>query len=212
MNRPPPIPWRRVVFGVAEVFVWMAVGFIFAQTFGCGVGLPTPYERPPTGRALEGVEATVTEWAADYGLPPYGDRCADERTRLAIASPSADGFLEHCGRCAAPPDGSRCVEYYAPGECRWGCAASCFIYGRESWSRVVAPHRDRTPVFVVAPRFADDPAAAVAHETIHWLSACTDHTSEPNERGGRSWPAYDSNHADERLWGAGVLGRARGRL
>lgn len=191
---------------------WAWVPALAAVLLGCGVGLPSPYEQPPVGRALEAVAIVTDVWDNDAELPALGARCVDERGRLAVSSPAADTFLEVCGRCAAPPDGSRCADFYAAGECRWGCAASCFIYGRESWTQTVAAHRARTPVLVIAPRFHDDPAGAVAHETVHWLSACTGHVEERNARGGRAWPVYDSNHADPRLWGEGVLGRARGRL
>jgi len=188
------------------------LAFALALLTACGVGLPQPHQRPLEGRALEGVAVTVEEWANDAQLPEYGERCVDERERLVVATPSADDFLTECGRCAAAPAGTTCAAHYGPGTCRWGCAASCFVYGAERWVQVVAAHRNRTPVLVVAPRFAAEPAEAVAHEAVHWLSACTEHTTEPNAAGGHSWPQYDANHADDRLWGAGVLGRARGRL
>lgn len=206
------IPIKNALWWVFEISLWLGVGLLAAYLGACGVGLPSPYQQPPTGRALEGVAVTVEEWANDAELPAYGERCIDERSRLAVSTPGPDVFLEHCGRCAAPPDGSRCDEFYEPGECRWGCAASCFVYGRERWTQVVAAHRNRTPVLIIAPRYHEDPAGAAAHEAVHWLSGCTGHVEELNERGGRAWGRYDDRHADPRLWGAGVLGRARGRL
>lgn len=198
---------------VVNIFWALVIGIGLASLSGCGVGLPAPFQRPLEGRALEAVAVTVEVWANDAELPEFGERCVEERAALAVATPSADDFLDACGRCAAAPAGTTCLAHYGPGACRWGCAASCFIYGRERWTQTVAAHRDRTPVLVVAPRFAGDPAHAVAHETMHWLSACTGHVDELNELGGRAWPQYDANHADDRLWSpGGVLPRARGRL
>lgn len=137
-----------------------------------GPGTPTTTHRKVIGRV-------IGTWAFDFGLPGVPETCYRESNHIRVWVGNTEPYRAFCG---AP----LCGAEISP------CLGACFDYWCPSALKTAQPG-------IVLSK--DNPYL-VAHEAVHWASACILGTVDAGHAHKKLWDdATDYDTLEERVWG-----------